>query len=122
MNLRHVGRIVCANLLLVATVGVAPAFAADPLDWPTWRGPEQNGISRETNIPAEWDIDGENMLWKNTELATRSTPIIMNGKIYTLARSYPESTKEGEQVICADAATGKVLWQNRFNVYLSDVP
>ena len=32
----------------------APAFAqkkADPLDWPYWRGPEYNSISRETGLP-----------------------------------------------------------------------
>lgn len=125
MNVLRLGRIACANFLIVALValcGATTSPAADPLDWPNWRGPEQNGISRETGLPAEWEIDGENMLWKSTELGTRSTPIVMNGKLYVLARSYPESTKEGEQVICADAATGNVLWRNRFNVYLSDVP
>ncbi len=108
----------CGFAVLVASTGVA----ADPMDWPSWRGPEQNGISRETGLPTEWDFEGTNLLWKNTELATRSTPIVMNGKLYTLARSYPETTKEGEKVICADAATGKVLWENKFNVFLSDVP
>ncbi|MCE9603416.1 MAG: hypothetical protein K8U03_00775 [Planctomycetia bacterium] len=107
-----------AAILLFA----APSFGADPLDWPNWRGPEQNGISRETGLPAEWDFDGTNLLWKSTELATRSTPIVMNGKLYTLARSNPETHKEGEKVICADAATGKILWENKFNVFLSDVP
>lgn len=123
MNALRLGRRVgCATSLLVALTAASAVLAADPLDWPNWRGPEQNGISRETGLPAEWDFDGENLLWKSTELATRSTPIIMNGKLYTLARSYPESKKEGEQVICADAATGEILWRNRFNVYLSDVP
>ncbi|HEV3136566.1 MAG TPA: hypothetical protein VGZ26_01655, partial [Pirellulales bacterium] len=28
----------------------APPAKPDPLDWPAWRGPEQNGISRETGI------------------------------------------------------------------------
>ena len=46
----------------------------------------------------------------------------MHGKLYTLARSEPGTPKEGEKVICADAATGKLLWENKFNVYLSDVP
>lgn len=119
---RLVRRVVCAASFLAVAATVASAGAADALDWPNWRGPEQNGISRESGLPAEWDFDGENLLWKSTELATRSTPIVMNGKLYTLARSYPESNKEGEQVICADAATGEILWRNRFNVFLSDVP
>ncbi len=95
----------------------------DPLDWPTWRGPEQNGISRETGLVTSWDAkSGKNLLWKSAELATRSTPIVMHGKLYTLASSYPGTHQEGEKVICADAATGKVLWENKFNVFLSDVP
>ena len=95
----------------------------DPLDWPTWRGPEQNGISRETGLPDSWDAkSGKNLLWKNADLRTRSTPIIMHGKLYTLASSEPGTHAEGEKVICADAATGKILWENKFNVYLSDVP
>jgi outer membrane protein assembly factor BamB len=115
---RNWAALACGLALLPA----GSASAADPMDWPSWRGPEQNGISREVGLPTEWDFEGTNLLWKNTELATRSSPIILNGKLYTLARSYPESTKEGEKVICADAATGKVLWENKFNVYLSDVP
>ena len=31
-----------------------PARPIDPLDWPNWRGPEQNGISRETNLIDRW--------------------------------------------------------------------
>lgn len=123
--LRLVRSLLCAGYGIVLAglfASSVVATAADPLDWPNWRGPEQNGISRETGLPEEWDFDGENLLWKSTELATRSTPIVLNGKLYTLARSNPETTKEGEKVICADAATGKVLWENKFNVYLSDVP
>jgi outer membrane protein assembly factor BamB len=107
-----------------AAKSAAPALKkVDPLDWPNWRGPEQNGISRETGLPDKWDAaTGQNVLWKNAELRTRSTPIVMHGKLYTLASSDPATHEEGEKVICADAATGKVLWENKFNVFLSDVP
>lgn len=103
----------------------APARAADPLDWPNWRGPHYNGVSAETGLPDEWDPDGgegSNLLWKNPALAGRSTPIVMGGKLYTLVRAEPGTTTEGEKVVCANAATGEVLWEHRFNVYLSDVP
>ena len=99
-----------------------PATEVDPLDWPMWRGPEQNGISRETGTVDRWEPGSDNVVWGKTELGSRSTPIIMRGKIYTLARSEPGTTREGEKVICADAATGKILWENKFNVFLSDVP
>ena len=48
--------------------------------------------------------------------------MVLNGKLYTIVRSEPGTAREGEKVVCVDAATGKTLWENRFNVYLSDVP
>ena len=104
---------------------VTEKFEVDPLDWPTWRGPEQNGISRETGLVDRWNPkggEGSNLLWKSAELAGRSTPIVMRGKLYTIVRSKPGTPTEGERVVCVDAATGEFLWENSFNVYLSDVP
>jgi outer membrane protein assembly factor BamB len=46
----------------------------------------------------------------------------MDGRLYTITRDRPGSVNEGEKVVCADAETGKVLWEHVFNVYLSDVP
>lgn len=94
----------------------------DPLDWPYWRGPEMNGISREKGLPDTWSPDGENVLWKSAELGSRSTPIVMNGNLYTLVRHNPATTREAEKVVCVDAATGEKKWENVFNVFLSDVP
>lgn len=99
--------------------------AADPLDWTRWRGPEQNGVSREVGLPAEWDPDGgegSNLLWKREDLGGRSTPIVMRGKLYTIVRDQPDTKMEGEKIVCLDPETGETIWENRFNVYLSDVP
>jgi hypothetical protein len=120
-------RINCAALLLSIACGLSRCASlagdeVDPFDWPAWRGPEQNGISRETGLVDRWSPDGENLLWRRPELAARSTPIVMNGRLYMLASSEPGTHREGEKVICADAVTGEVLWENRFNVYLTDVP
>ncbi|MGE5194766.1 MAG: PQQ-binding-like beta-propeller repeat protein [Deltaproteobacteria bacterium] len=105
----------------------APAIAQeaakpDPLDWPHWRGPEMNGVSREKGLPARWSPEGENLLWRRPELGTRSTPIVMNGKLYELCRHNPETVTEGEKVICVNAATGEKIWENAFNVFLTDAP
>jgi outer membrane protein assembly factor BamB len=96
---------------------------ADPLDWPMWRGPEQNGISRETGLPAKFDLqNGDKVLWKSEEAAGISTPVIMHGRLYTMVRHAPETRREQEKVLCLDAATGEKLWESRHNVYLSGVP
>lgn len=98
---------------------------ADPQDWLYWRGPEFNGISRATGLPESWDPEGgegSNVLWKRDDLGTRSTPVVMGDKLFMLAAAEQGTPREGERVVCVDTKTGETVWENRFNVYLSDVP
>lgn len=106
-------------------LSAADTSPADPLDWPYWRGPEYNSVSRETGLPDTIDPnggEGSNLLWKKEEFGNRSTPIIMRGKLYAIARANPATPIEGERVICLDAATGELIWESRHNVWSSDVP
>lgn len=118
----------CCGLAPVVTLFILSArlFAeADPLDWPNWRGPHQNRVSYEKGLIESWDPEGgegSNLLWKSAEMAGRSSPIVLRGRVYTIVRDKPDTENEGEKVVCADAATGKIQWEHRFNVYLSDVP
>lgn len=107
---------------LLPASAFADAWKAAPMDWPHWRGPEMNGVSREKGIVEKWNPKGENLLWKNEELAGRSTPIIMNGLLYTMVRDQPGTQMEAEKVVCVDAATGEKVWENRWNAFLTDVP
>jgi outer membrane protein assembly factor BamB len=100
-------------------------MAADPHDWPYWRGPEYNSVSRETGLVDNFNPEGgegSNLAWSRADLGGRSTPIVLNGRLYTITRAEPETAREQERVVCVDAASGKDLWENRFNVSLSDVP
>jgi len=45
----------------------------------------------------------------------------MDGRVY-LQNTAGKGELEQERVMCFNADTGKVLWEHRFNVYLSDVP
>jgi outer membrane protein assembly factor BamB len=108
--------------LIVSFAAAVTVSAADPLDWPYWRGPEQNGVSREKNLIDKWSPDGTNLLWKDETAGGRSTPIVMNGKLYTIVRHLPDTKNEGEKVLCLDAATGKKVWEHVVQVYLTDVP
>jgi outer membrane protein assembly factor BamB len=97
----------------------------DPMDWPNWRGPQQNSTSTEKNLVDKWNPkggDNSNLIWKRSDLGTRSTPIVMRGKLYVLVRDKPSTADECEKVVCVDAATGEQRWEHRMNVYLSDVP
>ena len=108
-----------------STLAQEKASPADPLDWPYWRGPEYNGISRETGLPDTISLnpsDKDGPIWVKPEAAGRGTPIVMRGKLYTLCRHNPSTAEEQEKVLCLDAATGETIWENRFNVWSSDVP
>jgi outer membrane protein assembly factor BamB len=98
------------------------APAVDAMDWYHWRGPSMNGVSLEKNLPESWSPDGENLLWRKEEYASRSTPVYMNGRVYVVCRSFPETTQEGEKTVCVDAKTGDLIWESVHNVYLSDAP
>jgi outer membrane protein assembly factor BamB len=95
---------------------------AKPTDWVGWRGPLQNGHSLEKGLPETFTAKGENVLWKKEEFGTRATPVIMNGRLYTICRSEPDTTKEGEKTVCINAETGELIWESVHNIYLSDAP
>jgi len=113
--------LVRAGAFLVA-LAAAPAVRAGEW-WPDWRGPEQDRQYRGRGLPTTFDPGkNTNVLWKNDAAGGISTPVIMGGRLYTLVRHKPGTQEEGEKVLCLDARTGEKLWENIFNVYLSDVP
>ena len=108
-----------ADGLAVAQEG-APKLKAT--DWYHWRGPQQNGQSLETGLPTSFSIEGENLLWRKEEFATRSTPVVMNGRVYVVCRHEAETNKEAEKTVCINAETGEKIWESIHNIYLSDAP
>jgi outer membrane protein assembly factor BamB len=114
--------------LCLLTALILSAGFAQGADWAYWRGPEQDGISRDKALIADWSLaDKKNVLWSQS-FGGRSTPIIVKGRLFL--NSYTnhnvndpdEIVHAQEQVICADAATGKVLWRDVFNVFQTDIP
>jgi outer membrane protein assembly factor BamB len=91
-----------------------------PSDWAEWRGPARDGISSEKNLPVKWSPTGENLAWK-VPYGGRSAPIVMGDRVY-LQNVAGKGETEQERIMCFNADTGKLLWEHRFNVYLSDVP
>jgi outer membrane protein assembly factor BamB len=108
---------------LLTCLAIAACVPVAAADWPDWRGPQQNRHYAGPPLVTTFDPEtGTNVLWKNDEAGGISTPVIMGGKLFTLVRHEPGTPEEAEKVLCLDATTGKKLWENVFNVYLSDVP
>ena len=102
--------------LLLLTVPASAAAA----DWAEWRGPARDGVSTETNLPSKWSPAGEGLAWK-APYGGRSTPVVHGDRLYLLNAAGKGPTLQ-ERLLAFDADTGKLLWEHRFNLYLSDVP
>lgn len=84
----------------------APRSTGANGDWPQWRGPERNGLSRETGLLDSWPQGGPRLAWRAPGLGGGySTPTVAAGRIYGMGYR-----GETETVWCLDAATGRSVW------------
>ena len=93
------------SLLLVGgLLGVSLSARAD--DWPQWRGPNRDGISKETGLLKAWPKDGPKQLWKNDQVGGGySTPSVVGNRVYLMGDKNDE-----EYLIALDVETGKQVW------------
>ena len=73
-------------------------------DWPKWRGPRGDGISRET-IAENWPKGGPKVLWSADVGLGFSSPIAQAGKVYLF-----NMNDEKETLTCFDARSGEIVW------------
>ena len=108
-----------AAALTLAALVTATAHADD---WLHWRGPTQNGVSKE-KLPDTFElttVGKNNLLWKQP-FGGRAAPLVMNGKMYFINGFDTNKATEGERVVCLDAETGKFEWDYRFSVFHTDI-
>jgi outer membrane protein assembly factor BamB len=86
---------------------VSPPAAAE--DWPRWRGPDLNGISREKTWTTDWPQEGPPVLWRANVSTGFSAVAVAQGRLFTLGNS-----NETEIVSCLDAANGRPLWRHAY--------
>jgi outer membrane protein assembly factor BamB len=90
--------------LAIALAGLTLAALAD--DWPKFRGPDHNGISKETGWSANWPAEGPKKLWKAKVGIGFASFAVSNGKAYTVGNASDMDT-----VYCFDANTGAEIWK-----------
>ena len=94
-------------LAIVALLCLAGQIMAQATtNWPQWRGPGRDGISKETGLLKQWPADGPPLVWKAAGAGRGySSLAISNGKVYTMGLR-----GDREFVIAFDVATGKEAW------------
>ena len=89
--------------------------AAPGDDWPQWRGPRQNGISRETGLLAQWPEKGPAELWRVPLGNGFSSVAVVGGQAFTLF-----GTNEGEFAAAFSVADGTTAWKVRLSDLLKN--
>jgi outer membrane protein assembly factor BamB len=89
--------------LLVLPVGVSNRTVDD---WPQWRGPNRDGISKEAGLKKSWPAGGPPLAWRTAGAGEGySSFAVADGRLYTMG-----ARGNTEHVVAFDVASGKRLW------------
>jgi outer membrane protein assembly factor BamB len=97
-----------AAVVLVAglTIGVAGQSPAPPADWPQWRGPDRNGLSKESGLLPQWPASGPPLVWSISSLGDGYGSLaVKDDRIFVQGSNGRQSI-----VYVLNRADGKGIW------------
>lgn len=99
-------RSVFSMSFLIASVIASEGLGQQP-NWPQWRGPERDGISKETGLLKSWPAGGPKRDWMFENCGTGfGGPAVVDGRIYIMG------ARGGEDfLLCLDSAKGTEIWR-----------
>jgi outer membrane protein assembly factor BamB len=89
-----------AGLLFAGLVSVQAG------DWPSYRGPEHNGVTPEKGWSDQWPGDGPKIAWKAAVGLGFSSMVVADGRFFSVGYA-----NDSDTIFCLDADTGKELWK-----------
>src|SRR6187549_500815 len=98
-------------LQLALAVGAGKAVCGD--DWPQWRGPQRDGVWRESGVVEAIPAAGLPVRWRARVLNGWSGPAVAAGRVIITDHNY-KSDPEVEGVSCFDERTGSLLWRKEY--------
>ncbi|MCK5219010.1 PQQ-like beta-propeller repeat protein [bacterium] len=94
-------------LSFAITISTGSAFAGE-FNWSQWKGPDQNGISRETNWDAQALKKPLEINWKKNVGLGYSSVAVFGEYVYTMGYN---KKKKKNILYCLDVKTGKEIWK-----------
>src|SRR5215475_6272076 len=77
-----------------------------PSDWPQWRGPERNGVSKDTGLIKQWPGPGPKRVWSISSLGEGYGSLAIKGD-----RIFVQGSRDRASVVfCLNRADGKTIW------------
>ncbi|HAB19730.1 MAG TPA: alcohol dehydrogenase [Verrucomicrobiales bacterium] len=101
-----------AVIVWVVCASVVPLSAGD---WPQWRGPDRNGVSKETGWLTQWPSEGPKVAWKAKVGLGMSSFVVAGRSAVTMGHA-----DERDTVFCFDADTGQEIWKHSYPAELGD--
>jgi outer membrane protein assembly factor BamB len=99
-------------LIVAGCCALLPA-GADAADWPQWRGPQRDGVWRETGIREDLPADSLPLDWSVEIGPGYNGPTVAEGRVFVMDRQ-TDGEEQTERVLCFDASSGQPLWQHRY--------
>jgi len=82
------------------------AVPSGPSDWPQWRGPERNGVSKDTGLLKQWPAPGPQRAWSISSLGEGYGSLAIKGD-----RIFVQGSRDRASVVfCLNRADGKTVW------------
>lgn len=98
---------------LLVALGAALGINAE--DWPRWRGPDLNGISREIDWSYHWPKDGPRIAWKASVGTGFSSVSVSGNRLYTIG-----NIDNQDIIYCLDTENGNEVWRYSYKSDLGD--
>lgn len=77
--------------------------------WPQWRGPMRDGISKEVNLLKIWPAEGPRLIWSSDAVGDGfSSTAIQDKMVYTTGK------RDSVEILTALDLKGNVKWQKAF--------
>lgn len=108
MMRRPIAVLIAAIALSEIATGQQPGRSRVEGDWPQWRGADRDG-SATFAVPATWP-ERLNLKWKVEVGTGYAAPITAGDRVYAFSRQ-----GEDEVMRALDAATGKTIWETKYN-------
>lgn len=91
---------------LIAGGFVSISQAAE--DWPSWRGPNRDGVADEKGLLKSWSDGGPNLVWQTEGTGDGfSSVVISKGRLFTMGKQ----KQGGTAVVAFDITDGSKLWE-----------
>ena len=79
-------------------------------EWYRWRGPDRNGISKETGWSDKWPENGPAISWHASVGTGYSSIVVSDGRAFTIGNENDRDT-----VYCLNSETGETIWMHSYN-------